>query len=196
MNIHDLEHDESRAYFFAEQAHSGQVRMGTGEPYIVHPKRVALELKRRGWDSAMVQAGFLHDTLEDTKVTLPELEVEFGSDVSGLVYELTTPEYDFGKAPSGTPSRRRRWRYNQLITPESLRLFEISERAKVIKTFDTMDNVSHIRECGDFEFERDYVELKWALASTLYQTLNKSLYTEALRVIRCRYDFYFPRTTV
>ena len=77
-----------RAFNFAYQLHEGQYRK-SGEPYIAHPIAVAELLRGLGGDSAMVAAGFLHDVVEDTDVTLEELEAIFGSEVSQLVEGVT-----------------------------------------------------------------------------------------------------------
>lgn len=55
---------------FAAQAHAGQVRKYTGEPYIRHPEAVAKLVQASGGDTAMVAAAWLHDTVEDTAVTV------------------------------------------------------------------------------------------------------------------------------
>lgn len=72
----------------ATKAHAGQVRK-SGEPYIVHPLAVAANLIDWGMDSDSVIAGILHDTVEDTPLTLPEIETNFGADVALLVDGVT-----------------------------------------------------------------------------------------------------------
>ncbi|MBI4992523.1 MAG: bifunctional (p)ppGpp synthetase/guanosine-3',5'-bis(diphosphate) 3'-pyrophosphohydrolase [Candidatus Magasanikbacteria bacterium] len=76
------------AYDFAEKAHSGQTRK-SGEPYIVHPLATAHILANMRIDPVIVIAALLHDVPEDTKVTLEELEKNFGSEVSSLVRGIT-----------------------------------------------------------------------------------------------------------
>ena len=58
----------------ATKAHAGQKRR-SGEPYITHPLAVAAFLIDWGLDSDSVVAGVLHDTVEDTPLTLPEIEI-------------------------------------------------------------------------------------------------------------------------
>jgi (p)ppGpp synthase/HD superfamily hydrolase len=77
---------------FAAEKHAPQKRKGaTGEPYFNHLVEVAelVALSNDALDVELVIAAFLHDTVEDTGVTLVELEERFGSDVAGLVAELT-----------------------------------------------------------------------------------------------------------
>ncbi|HVN54023.1 MAG TPA: bifunctional (p)ppGpp synthetase/guanosine-3',5'-bis(diphosphate) 3'-pyrophosphohydrolase [Anaerolineaceae bacterium] len=77
-----------RAYRFAEQAHSGQKR-ASGEPYISHCVAVAAILAEMRVPPAVVIAGLLHDTVEDTSVTLEEVRREFGDEVARLVDGVT-----------------------------------------------------------------------------------------------------------
>ena len=77
-----------KAYKFAEKAHAGQKRL-SGEEYIVHPLNVANFLAELGLDPSTIVAGFLHDILEDTKITLEELRKEFGEDITFLVEGMT-----------------------------------------------------------------------------------------------------------
>ncbi len=78
----------NRAYVFAAHAHAGQVRH-SGDPYIIHPLAVADILASLGMDEATVITGLLHDTVEDTAVTLQDIEVNFGADVAQLVDGVT-----------------------------------------------------------------------------------------------------------
>lgn len=76
------------AYHFAAEAHKGQTRK-SGEPYICHPLAVAEILADLQMDCSTIVAALLHDVVEDTPVTLEELEERFGSDVSHLVDGVT-----------------------------------------------------------------------------------------------------------
>lgn len=77
-----------RAHELAEAAHAGQVRK-TGHPYITHPVAVAWHLAHYGLDAATVAAALLHDTVEDTDVTLEQLATEFGPEVAALIDGVT-----------------------------------------------------------------------------------------------------------
>ncbi len=80
----------------ATEAHDGQLRK-TGEPYIVHPLAVKKILEEWNMDDDTIIAGILHDTVEDTDVTLKDIEEQFGHDVAFLVDGVTK----LGKARSG-----------------------------------------------------------------------------------------------
>ncbi|MDO4742184.1 MAG: RelA/SpoT family protein [Candidatus Saccharibacteria bacterium] len=77
-----------RAVEIAKKAHTGQFRK-TGEPYIVHPLAVKKILEEWGMDEDAVIAGVLHDTVEDTDLTLNEIRREFGESVAFLVNGVT-----------------------------------------------------------------------------------------------------------
>lgn len=76
------------AYKYAEAAHSEQYRK-SGEPYIIHPIQVAGILAELEMDPVTVAAGFLHDVVEDTEVTLKDLEDTFNKEVAMLVDGVT-----------------------------------------------------------------------------------------------------------
>ena len=77
-----------KAEDLARKAHEGQFRK-TGEPYIIHPLAVKKILEDWGMDEDTVIAGILHDTVEDTNVTLNDIKEEFGESVAFLVDGVT-----------------------------------------------------------------------------------------------------------
>ena len=77
-----------QAIAMASAAHSGVVRK-SGEPYIFHPYTVAYLLAASGMDDDCVIAGLLHDTVEDTSMTVEEIENAFGKNVALLVDGVT-----------------------------------------------------------------------------------------------------------
>lgn len=77
-----------RAYEFAKHSHREQYRK-SGEPYIIHPIQVAGILADLEMDPETVAAGFLHDVVEDTDVTLLDIENEFNDEVAMLVDGVT-----------------------------------------------------------------------------------------------------------
>ncbi len=77
-----------RAYRAAEQAHRGQTR-ASGEPYVNHCVAVAFILADMRVPPEVVVAGLLHDTVEDTRLTLDDLKRDFGADVAKMVDGVT-----------------------------------------------------------------------------------------------------------
>ncbi|MFJ9426715.1 RelA/SpoT family protein [Streptomyces sp. NPDC101249] len=87
-----------RAYLLAESSHRGQMRK-SGEPYITHPLAVTLILAELGAETTTLTASLLHDTVEDTDVTLDQVGAEFGAEVRYLVDGVTKLEkVDYGAA--------------------------------------------------------------------------------------------------
>ncbi|MCX5143374.1 MULTISPECIES: bifunctional (p)ppGpp synthetase/guanosine-3',5'-bis(diphosphate) 3'-pyrophosphohydrolase [unclassified Streptomyces] len=87
-----------RAYVLAESSHRGQMRK-SGEPYITHPLAVTLILAELGAETTTLTASLLHDTVEDTEVTLDQVREEFGEEVCYLVDGVTKLEkVDYGAA--------------------------------------------------------------------------------------------------
>lgn len=78
----------------AARAHRGQLRKGTDVPYIAHPFGVGLILARAGYDEEVIIAGILHDTVEDTDVTLERVEETFGARVAAIVRGCSEPDKD------------------------------------------------------------------------------------------------------
>jgi len=77
-----------RAYEVAAEAHAGQVRK-TGDPYITHPLAVAHMLAGYGLDEPTLAAALLHDTVEDTNLTLSDLSKQFGDEIGRLIDGVT-----------------------------------------------------------------------------------------------------------
>ncbi|UFS68953.1 bifunctional (p)ppGpp synthetase/guanosine-3',5'-bis(diphosphate) 3'-pyrophosphohydrolase [Geomonas sp. RF6] len=77
-----------KAYVYCAKVHQGQTRL-SGEPYLIHPMEVAGILADLRLDMAAVVTGLLHDTVEDTLATLPELDAMFGPEVARLVDGVT-----------------------------------------------------------------------------------------------------------
>ncbi|NLU73771.1 bifunctional (p)ppGpp synthetase/guanosine-3',5'-bis(diphosphate) 3'-pyrophosphohydrolase [Streptomyces sp. HNM0575] len=87
-----------RAYVLAESSHRGQMRK-SGDPYITHPLAVTLLLAQLGAETTTLTASLLHDTVEDTDVTLEQVREEFGDEVGYLVDGVTKLEkVDYGAA--------------------------------------------------------------------------------------------------
>lgn len=161
----------SRAAELAEKAHGeeGQVRKFTGEPYIVHPRRVAEIVASVGCSDAIIAAAWLHDVVEDTKVPLAEIESEFGAEVAEIVSQVS-------KVVDGTKIGR-----------ENAALINIEHAshgtadAKTVKLADVIDNVSDIVD-HDPEFARVYLREKKMLMEHLREG-NRVLYDRASRLI-------------
>ena len=77
-----------KAYDFSQKHHAGQTR-ASGQPYLVHPLEVALVLADMKMDPVAIAAGLLHDSVEDTSVTIVDIRKEFGEQVAHIVEGVT-----------------------------------------------------------------------------------------------------------
>src|SRR5215469_1078856 len=77
-----------KAYELSERYHAGQLR-ASGEPYLMHPIEVALVLAEMKMDPQAIAAGLLHDSVEDTSITIEEIEKQFGEQVAHIVEGVT-----------------------------------------------------------------------------------------------------------
>src|SRR3954466_3845014 len=97
-----------RAYVVARDAHRDQMRR-SGDPYIAHPVGVALILADLGLDDVTLAGALLHDAVEDTSVTLADLEEQFGPDVAAIVdgvTKLDRLEFDSREAQQAATMRK------------------------------------------------------------------------------------------
>ena len=77
-----------KAYEYSQKHHAGQSR-ASGEPYLVHPLSVAQVLAEMKMDAVAIAAGLLHDSVEDTSVTIVDIRKEFGEQVAHIVEGVT-----------------------------------------------------------------------------------------------------------
>jgi len=77
-----------KAYDYSLKHHEGQTR-ASGEPYLIHPLEVALVLAEMKMDPVAIAAGLLHDSVEDTSVTITDIRKEFGEQVAHIVEGVT-----------------------------------------------------------------------------------------------------------
>jgi (p)ppGpp synthase/HD superfamily hydrolase len=139
--------DIDRALEFARQAHQTQTRKYTGLPYVDHVIAVSAIVAAHGGDENQIIAALLHDTVEDTDVTLESVRVNFGDDVAKLVEELTNV-YQEAAYPHLNRAARK--------ALEAERLGKISARAQTIKYADFLNNGADIL-VQDADFAKVYI---------------------------------------
>ncbi|WP_063763317.1 RelA/SpoT family protein [Streptomyces sp. NRRL WC-3742] len=123
----------ARAYRLAEASHRGQKRK-SGEPYITHPLAVTMILAQLGAGTTTLVASLLHDTVEDTELTLDQVSAGFGPEVAYLVDGVTKLEkVDFGAAAEAETFRKM-----LVATGDDVRVM-------VIKLADRLHNMRTIR---------------------------------------------------
>lgn len=160
-----------QALTFCIGAHSaiGQKRKYTGENYYNHPIEVARIVASVTDDVEMIAAALMHDTVEDTQVTLEDIDVLFGYRITNLVDELTDPS----KPEDGNRKTRKAIDRNHTATA--------SQRAKTIKLADLIDNSRSI-VTYDKDFARVYIKEKELLLQVLHLG-NSELYKIATKQV-------------
>ncbi len=148
-----------RAYYFARNAHNGQVRK-SGEPYFNHVVATAINLAKLKMDTNSICAGLMHDVLEDTDITEAEMEAEFGHDI----YTLVDGVSKLGKLKYTGLERH----------VESLRKFFVAmaddTRVVIIKLCDRLHNISTLEYVDPHKRKRialETIEIHARLADRL-----------------------------
>ena len=149
-----------RAYHFSAKAHEGQTRQ-SGEPYLRHPLAVAGILTFLKLDVPAIVAGLLHDTLEDTVATRPELEKKFGNDVARLVEGVTK----IGQIPfkSNQEKQAENFRKMVLSMADDIRVVFI----KLADRLHNMETLEHLHENKQRQIAQETLEIYAPLANRL-----------------------------
>ena len=134
----------SRAYRSAAAAHDGQMRK-TGEAYIHHPIAVARIVAELGLDDVTIAAALLHDAVEDTGVTLADVERDFGADVAAIVDGVTKLD----RLSFDTKQEQQAATVRKMIVAMSKDL-----RVLIIKLADRLHNMRTIAGMPTFKQER------------------------------------------
>ena len=124
-----------RAIMFAVKAHAGTERRGKGFPYIVHPMEAVSIVATITSDQEILAAAALHDTVEDTDVTIDQIRSEFGDRVASLVSTETDVVFD-------DRSEEDSWHDRKQAAID--RLAAVSRDAKIVAIGDKLSNMRAI----------------------------------------------------
>ncbi|MBP5173168.1 MAG: bifunctional (p)ppGpp synthetase/guanosine-3',5'-bis(diphosphate) 3'-pyrophosphohydrolase [Bacteroidales bacterium] len=124
-----------RAIIFAVRAHSGTERRGKGYPYIVHPLEAVEIVATMTADQELLAAAALHDTVEDTDVTVEQIRAEFGDRIAALVAE-ESDQFEAGVSEEDSWHARKRAAID--------RLAKASRDAKIVALGDKLSNMRAI----------------------------------------------------
>ena len=146
-----------RAIIFAVKAHSGTERRGKGYPYIIHPMEAVEIVSTMTSDQELLAAAALHDTVEDTDVTVDQIREEFGDRVAALV-AAETDQIPVGRDSLGKPwndgappSEQETWHARKQAAID--RLSRASRDAKIVALGDKLSNMRAIAR--DFSVQGD-----------------------------------------
>jgi (p)ppGpp synthase/HD superfamily hydrolase len=140
----------AKAARFAAEAHASpackqKFRKYSGDPYIIHPLRVAESVARVGMQPYVIAAAMLHDVVEDCGVTLEEIRKNFGPMVESLVEQVT----DVSKPEDGNRAARKSIARDHLA--------QCDHEAATIKLADIIDNTNDIAS-HDMGFLKVYIQ--------------------------------------
>jgi GTP diphosphokinase / guanosine-3',5'-bis(diphosphate) 3'-diphosphatase len=143
-------HDIRRAYEIAVEAHSPQ-RRKSGEAYILHPIEVArICAEEIGLGATAIVAALLHDTVEDTTITLPDIKSAFGEKVEEIVNGLTKLEktYD-SESPQAENIKKI---LGTLIVDVRIVLIKMADRLHNMRTLGSMPQHKQLKIAAETEF--------------------------------------------
>ncbi|MDR6999896.1 HD domain-containing protein [Neobacillus niacini] len=133
-----------KALQIASKAHVGQYRKLTDIPYFTHPVAVGMLLMKAGYFDEVVAAGILHDTIEDTDLTLEDIKREFGEKIAEIVAGCSEPDKSLS------------WEKRKEHTIEFLKT--ASKEIRAVACADKLHNIRSIRneyeQMGDRVWER------------------------------------------
>ena len=181
-----------RAYDVADRAHEGQLR-SSGEAYISHPLAVATVLAGLGLDDVTCAAALLHDAVEDTVVTLADLDREFGPVVASIVDGVTKLDrlrFDSKQAQQAATIRK------------MLVALAKDPRVLLIKLADRLHNMLTVAALPEWKQKRTAQEtldiyaplahrfgiqdIKWQLEDLAFATLHPRRYAEIEQMVATR----------
>ncbi|MFI5100740.1 MAG: RelA/SpoT family protein, partial [Actinomycetes bacterium] len=179
--------DVERAYAVADLRHRGQ-RRKSGEPYITHPLAVAQILADLGMTPPVLAAALLHDTVEDTDLTIEALRADFGDEVASLVDGVTKlDQVKYGEASEAETVRK-------MVVAMARDI-----RVLVIKLADRLHNMRTMRALPPEKQNRKAREtleiyaplahrlgmntIKWELEDLAFAILYPKMYDEIVRLV-------------
>ena len=181
-----------RAFALAAEAHAGQ-RRASGEDFVSHTVEVATILAGLRLDTASIVAGLIHDTVEDTHLTVAELEERFGEEVAALVDGVTK----IGKVEFRSHTEQQVENYRKLLLSMAA-----DARVILIKLADRLHNMRTLEHLPEGKQRRIALEtreiyaplahrlgifsIKWELEDLAFKYLEPTGYEELTRKLRQR----------
>jgi len=186
--------DIERAYRFAEAHHAGQKRL-SGEDFIEHPLAVAQVLADLGLDTTTLSAALLHDVVEDTDVTLAELETEFGPDVARIVDGLTKLQAITFKSREQEQAENVRKMIVAMAGDIRVLLIKLADRLHNMRTLGALppgkqrENATETLEIyGPLAHRLGVQQVRWELEDLSFKTLYPGPYREIASLVEKRRD--------
>ena len=191
-----------QAYLYADECHSGQMRQ-SGDPYIAHPLETALFLADLHLDTHTIVAALLHDVVEDCGVSLEEITLRFGQEVSKLVDGVTKltrmddklqpPAEDVAGLMDDAESLHAESLRKMLVSmAEDIRvvLIKLADRLHNMNTLDALPPEKRKRIAQEtldiyspLAHRLGIWEIKWRLDDLAFRHLNEEKYREISKIL-------------
>lgn len=145
-----------KAAHYADLAHKGQLRKYSRVPHIIHPGRVAARVTLYQFaNEEMIAAAWLHDVVEDTSITIEDIEKNFGNVIAGYVRDMTNPSKE---RPDLNRAKRKEL--------DRKHLAQVVDEVKIVKAYDRIDNLYDMYGAG-LEFLTLYHQESYLLRNSL-----------------------------